>query len=51
MEDDVEGIVWTREDFTDCALGADTQFLLDLQFAGTMGDVEDYLSSAAQDDA
>jgi hypothetical protein len=51
MEDDVEGIVWTREDFTGCALGADSQFLLDLQFAGTMGDMEDFMSSAAQDGA
>jgi hypothetical protein len=51
MEEDVEGIVWTREDFTGCALGADSQFLLDLQFAGTMGDVEDFMSSSAQDDA
>lgn len=51
MEEDVEGIVWTREDFTGCALGADSQFLLDLQFAGTMGDVEDFMSSSAQEDA
>lgn len=51
MEEDVEGIVWNREDFTGYALGADSQFLLDLQFAGAMGDVEDYLSSTAQDDA
>jgi hypothetical protein len=47
MEEDVEGIVWTREDFTGCALGADSQFLLDLQFAGPMGDLEDYLSPTA----
>lgn len=50
MEENVEGIIWTREDFTGCALGADSQFLLDLQFAGEMGDVEDFLSSAASDD-
>lgn len=49
MEQNVEGIVWTREDFTGCALGADSQFLLDLQFAGEMGDVEDFLSSASVD--
>jgi len=51
MEEEVEGMVWTREDFTGCALGGDSQFLLDLQFAGPMGDVEDYLSSAAPGDA
>jgi len=50
-EEDIEGIVWTREDFTGCALGTDSQFLLDLQFAGPMGDVEDYLSSTAVGDA
>jgi len=50
-EEDIEGIVWTREDFTGCALGNDSQFLLDLQFAGPMGDVEDYLSSTAPGDA
>lgn len=42
-----EGIAWTREDFTGCSLGANSRFLLDLQFAGTMGDVEDFLSSTA----
>jgi len=50
-EEDIEGIVWTREDFTGCALGADSQFLLDLQFAGMMGDVEEFLSSTAMEDA
>ncbi|GAB7328684.1 hypothetical protein MBLNU13_g00607t1 [Cladosporium sp. NU13] len=48
-EVDIEGIVWTREDFTGCALGTDPQLLLDLQFAGEMGDVEDFLSSASGD--
>lgn len=47
MEDDAADIGWSREDFTGCALGDDPQFLLDLQFAGPMGDVEDYLSSPA----
>ena len=51
MEEEVEGMVWTMESFTGCALGGDSQFLLDLQFAGPMGDVEDYLSSAAPGDA
>jgi hypothetical protein len=50
-EEDIEDFVWTREDFTGCTLGADSQFLLDLQFAGTMGDVEDYLSSAVSGNA
>lgn len=49
MEENTEGIVWTREDFTGCALGADSQFLLDLQFAEEMGHVEDFLSSAGVD--
>lgn len=48
-EEDIEGIVWTREDFTGCALGTDSQFLLDLQFAGEMGDVENFLCSASGD--
>jgi len=51
MDEDVEGIGWTREDFTGCALGADSKFLLDLQFAGSMGDVEDFLSSTAPGDS
>lgn len=49
MEANDEGIVWTREDFTSCALGEDSQFLLDLQFAGAMGDVETLLTSAPDD--
>ena len=48
-EEDIEDFVWTREDFTGCALGSDSQFLLDLQFAGTKGNVEDFLSAAAPD--
>lgn len=51
MEDEDAGVGWSREDFTGCALGGDSQFLLDLQFAGPMGDVEDFLSSAATGEA
>ena len=50
-EEDIEGIVWTREDFTGCALGTDSQFLLDLQFADAMGDVEDLLCATGSDNA
>jgi hypothetical protein len=49
MEENTEGIVWTREDFTGCALGTDLQFLLDLQFAGTLGDAEYFLRSGSDD--
>lgn len=49
MEETAEGIGWTREDFMGCALGTDSQFLLDLQFAGPLGDVETFLSTASDD--
>jgi hypothetical protein len=49
MEEDAAGFVWTREDFMGCALGTDPQFLLDLQFAGDVGDIETFLSTASDD--
>lgn len=47
IKEEVEGICWTREDFTSCTLGDDSQFLLDVQFAHVVGGIDTFLSSAS----